>query len=50
MIRLIRLVASIACILLGAVVGATLTHVFVAPVIALAAAVVAASMLLFRYG
>lgn len=34
----------------GAVVGATLTHAFVAPVIALAAAVVLASLLLFRYG
>lgn len=35
---------------LGAVVGATLTHLFVAPILALAAGVVTASMLLFRYG
>lgn len=34
----------------GAVVGATLTHVAVAPVIALTAAVVTVSLLLFRYG
>ncbi|MGH9205880.1 MAG: YoaK family protein, partial [Acidimicrobiales bacterium] len=34
----------------GAVVGATLSRVVVAPVIALAAAVVAVSMLLFRFG
>ncbi|GFG71659.1 YoaK family protein [Mycolicibacter senuensis] len=34
----------------GAVVGATLARAVVAPVIALAAAVVTASMLLFRYG
>ncbi|MGV0699102.1 YoaK family protein [Mycolicibacter sinensis] len=34
----------------GAVVGATLARVVVAPVIALAAAVVTASMLVFRYG
>jgi uncharacterized membrane protein YoaK (UPF0700 family) len=34
----------------GAIVGATLTRVVVAPVIALAAAVVTVSMLLFRYG
>lgn len=36
--------------LLGAIVGATLSRAVVAPVIALAAAVVAASGLLFRYG
>ncbi len=36
--------------ILGAIVGATLTNVFVAPVLTLAAAVVAVSMLLFRYG
>lgn len=35
---------------LGAVVGATLTHLFVAPILALAAGVVTASLLLFRYG
>lgn len=34
----------------GAVVGATLTHVVVAPVIVLAAVAVTVSMLLFRYG
>lgn len=34
----------------GAIVGATLTRVTVAPVIALAAAVVTASMLIFRFG
>lgn len=34
----------------GAVVGATLTRVAVAPVLALAALVVATSMLIFRFG
>ena len=34
----------------GAICGATLSRVAVAPVIALAAGVVAASLLLFRYG
>lgn len=34
----------------GAIAGATLTHLVVAPVIALAAAVVTVSMLLFRFG
>ncbi|CAJ1493037.1 YoaK family protein [[Mycobacterium] kokjensenii] len=34
----------------GAVVGATLTHLFIAPVIALAAVVVLAALLLFRFG
>jgi len=36
--------------ILGAIVGATLTHVVVAPVIAMAGVVVAASLALFRYG
>lgn len=36
--------------ILGAVVGATLTHVVVAPVIALGGLVVLASLALFRYG
>lgn len=40
----------VAVMILGAIVGATLTHLFVAPVIALAAGVVAISLLLFRYG
>lgn len=40
----------VATMILGAVVGATLSKVFVAPVIALAAGVVAVSLLLFRFG
>ena len=40
----------VATMIAGAVVGATLTRYFVAPIIALAAAVIAASLLLFRYG
>jgi len=36
--------------ILGAVIGATLTHVVVAPVIAIAGIVVLASLALFRYG
>ncbi|MGV0625682.1 YoaK family protein [Mycolicibacter minnesotensis] len=40
----------VAVLLGGAIIGATLTHLFVAPVIALGAGVVVASLLLFRYG
>lgn len=40
----------VATMLAGAVVGATLSRVVVAPVIALAAAIVAVSLLLFRFG
>ncbi len=40
----------VATMILGAVVGATLSRVVVAPVMALAAVVVTTSLLLFRYG
>ncbi|SRR5690625_73049 len=40
----------VATMIAGAVVGATLSRVVVAPVLALTAAVVTASLLLFRYG
>lgn len=42
--------AVVFVMILGAVVGATLTHVFVAPIIAMAGAVVLVSLALFRYG
>ncbi|MEB3064246.1 YoaK family protein [[Mycobacterium] zoologicum] len=40
----------VATMIAGAVVGATLTRYFVAPIIAVAAALVTASLLLFRHG
>jgi len=43
-------VSVVATMVAGAVVGATLTLFVVAPVIALAACVVAASLIIFRYG